>query len=73
MQQTSINVDWVHVRVAVKHDPQLICGGMVLHLDPTFNTDKATHNYKIKAIQSSFDDKIYIRPVTRGHHRKRRK
>lgn len=66
MTKTLINIDWIHVSVAVKHDPQLISRGIVLHLDNEWDMASAVHHYKAQTLRSSSDNTLWIKPTTTG-------
>ena len=60
MTKNLINIDWIHVSVAVKHDPQLISRGIVVHLDNQWNMATAVHHYKAQTLRSSFENTLEI-------------
>jgi II/X family phage/plasmid replication protein len=66
MTKNLINIDWIHVSVAVKHDPQLISRGIVVHLDNQWNMATAVHHYKAQTLRSSFENTLWIKPSTTG-------
>jgi II/X family phage/plasmid replication protein len=66
MTQTLINIDWIHVSVVVKHDPQLISRGIVLHLNNEWDTASAVHHYKAQTLRSSYENTLWIKPSTTG-------
>lgn len=66
MTQTLINIDWIHVSVAVKHDPQLISRGIVLHLNNEWDMASAVHHYKAQTLRSSYENTLWIKPSTTG-------
>lgn len=66
MTKNLINIDWIHVSVAVKHDPQLISRGIVVHLDNQWDMATAVHHYKAQTLRSSFENTLWIKPSTTG-------
>lgn len=66
MTKNLINIDWIHVSLAVKHDPQLLSRGIVLHLDNQWNMATAVHHYKAQTLRSSFENTLWIKPSTTG-------
>lgn len=66
MTKNLINIDWIHVSVAVKHDPQLISRGIVVHLDNQWDMATAVHHYKAQTLRSSYENTLWIKPSTTG-------
>ena len=66
MTKNLINIDWIHVSIAVKHDPQLISRGIVLHLNNEWDIASAVHHYKPQTLRSSYENTLWIKPSTTG-------
>lgn len=66
MFKNVIGIDWIHLKIKITHEANLISNGVTIHLNQDLDYNTATHNFKPMILRSSYEDTLWVKPNTSG-------